>query len=56
MTVAAVAEPDPEEPVQRWEVTGCVNCRETIWRPARSTDRPWRHLDGQRECPPAGAS
>lgn len=47
----AVAEPDPDEPVQRWEVTGCKNCGRTIWRPIRRTStRDWRHVSGYEQC------
>lgn len=47
----AVAEPDPDEPVQRWEVTGCLNCGRTIWRPIRrNLVRDWRHVSGYEHC------
>jgi hypothetical protein len=46
-----VAEPDPEEPVQRWEVTGCANCGRTIWRPIRrAAIVDWRHVSGYESC------
>lgn len=37
-------EPDPEEPIQRWEVAVCVVCARTIWRRVRRTPGPWRHF------------
>lgn len=41
-------EPDPEELVSRWEVTGCTHCRGLIYRSVRrrpsSPDGGWRHV------------
>lgn len=40
-------EPDPDEPVQRWQVAACVRCGRTIWRRARrSREGGWQHLYG----------
>lgn len=38
--------PDPDEPIVRWEVTGCV-CGLVIARPVRGGNRAgagWRHV------------
>lgn len=41
------AEPDPEELVSRWEVTGCAHCGGLIYRAHRrrpSSPGGWRHV------------
>jgi hypothetical protein len=43
-------EPDPEEPVTRWEITACV-CGGLLYRPARRgarlTPEGWRHVSNR---------
>lgn len=40
-------EPDPDEPITRWEVTGCKRCARLLVRPLRRAGRGadgWRHV------------
>lgn len=45
------AEPDPDDVIVRWEVTGCRWCKKVIVRPVRTGNvTDWRHTNGYEDC------